>query len=254
MDFTRKARFVAGGHLTGPPESITYSSVVSRDTVRVAFLIAALNDLDVCAADIGNAYLNAECKKRIWVKAGKEFGANEGKPMIIVKSLYGLKLSGAAWRNLLSSSIKDLGFASSKADPDLYYRAHVKKNGEKYYEYLLVYVDDILCISENTKPIVDEIRALYRLKENSVIPPKRYLGADTKILQMKSGIQCWTMSPDSYVREAIVNIEILIEQDGKRMRKSSSPFPNTNYKPELDTSPVLDAPMMSRYQQLIGIL
>ena len=30
MDFTRKARFVARCPLTGPPESITYSSVVSR--------------------------------------------------------------------------------------------------------------------------------------------------------------------------------------------------------------------------------
>ena len=82
--------------MTDPPESITYSSVVSRETVRIAFLIAALNGLDVCAADIGNAYLNANCKERIWVKAGKEFGADEGKPMIIVKALYGLKSSGAA--------------------------------------------------------------------------------------------------------------------------------------------------------------
>ena len=90
MDFTRKARFVAGGHLTDPLKSITYSRVALRETVRIAFLIAALNDLDVCAADIGNAYLNADCKERIWVKAGKEFGAGEGKSMIIVKALYGL--------------------------------------------------------------------------------------------------------------------------------------------------------------------
>jgi hypothetical protein len=43
MDFTRKARLVAGGHLTDPPASITYSSVVSRDSVRIMFLVAALN-------------------------------------------------------------------------------------------------------------------------------------------------------------------------------------------------------------------
>eukprot|EP00978_Attheya_sp_CCMP212_P012594 scaffold31500_cov55-Attheya_sp.AAC.3 len=33
MDFTRKARFVAGGHLTDPPASVTYLSVVARDSV-----------------------------------------------------------------------------------------------------------------------------------------------------------------------------------------------------------------------------
>jgi hypothetical protein len=49
MDFTRKARFVAGGHMTQPATSITYSSVVSRDSVRIAFLLAALNGLQVLA-------------------------------------------------------------------------------------------------------------------------------------------------------------------------------------------------------------
>lgn len=33
MDFTRKARFVAGGHRTEPPEALPYSSVVSREMV-----------------------------------------------------------------------------------------------------------------------------------------------------------------------------------------------------------------------------
>ena len=59
---------------------------------------------------------------------------------------------------------------------------------------------------------MDDIGALYRLKENSVGPPKRYLEADTKFLQMKSGIECWTMSTDSYVCEAIANVEIILEQ------------------------------------------
>ena len=73
-----------------------------------------------------------------------------------------------------------MGFTSSKADPDLYYRAQVKKNGEKYYEYLLAYcVDYILCVSEDTKPIMDEVGRLYRVKENSVGPPKRYLGVES---------------------------------------------------------------------------
>ena len=35
MDLTRKARYVAGGHLTDPPSFLTYASVVSRDTVRI---------------------------------------------------------------------------------------------------------------------------------------------------------------------------------------------------------------------------
>ena len=62
MDFTRKARFVAGGHTTDMPGLITYSSVVSRNSVRLAFLIAGLNDLNVLAGDVTNAYLKAVLK------------------------------------------------------------------------------------------------------------------------------------------------------------------------------------------------
>jgi hypothetical protein len=57
MDFTRKARYVAGGHATDSPSTQTYASVVSRDSICIAFLIAALNDLDIISADIQGAYL-----------------------------------------------------------------------------------------------------------------------------------------------------------------------------------------------------
>ena len=99
-DLTRKARFVAGGHQTDPPKESVYSSVVSRDSVRIAFMLAALNDLDVLSADVQNAYLNAPTKEKVYTTAGPEFGpANQGRPVLIVRALYGLKSSGARWRD-----------------------------------------------------------------------------------------------------------------------------------------------------------
>ena len=65
MDLRRKARYVAGGHLTDLPTSMTYSTVVSRESVRIAFLIAALNNLDILAGDIQNAYLNAPTSEKL---------------------------------------------------------------------------------------------------------------------------------------------------------------------------------------------
>ena len=67
-------KIVAGGHVTDPPDCLTYSSVVSRETVRIAILLTTLNDLDICAADIGNAYLNVDCAEKLYTVAGKEFG------------------------------------------------------------------------------------------------------------------------------------------------------------------------------------
>ncbi len=54
MCLTQKAWFVARWHMTDPPKDATYSSVVLQDSVRIAFLTAALNDLDVLAADVQN--------------------------------------------------------------------------------------------------------------------------------------------------------------------------------------------------------
>jgi hypothetical protein len=69
-----KARFVAGGHQTDPLKESVYSSVVSRDSVHLAFLIAALNDLEILSADIQNAYLNAPTKERIYTTACPDIG------------------------------------------------------------------------------------------------------------------------------------------------------------------------------------
>jgi len=51
-NFRWKARVVADGHSTETPAALTYSSVVSRDSVRIALTIAALNDLSVLACNI----------------------------------------------------------------------------------------------------------------------------------------------------------------------------------------------------------
>ena len=59
FDLKRKTRYVGGGYLTTVSLSMSYSSVVSRDSVRIMFLIAALHYLDINMCDIGNAYLNA---------------------------------------------------------------------------------------------------------------------------------------------------------------------------------------------------
>ena len=96
-NFRRKERMVAGGHVNDVSSSITYSSVVSRDSVRTIFMIAALNDLKVLSCDIKNAYLTATTREKIWTIARPEFGSEKGSIMMVVRALYGLKSSGAAF-------------------------------------------------------------------------------------------------------------------------------------------------------------
>ena len=109
-DFRRKARLVAGGHMTDTPAAITYASVVSRESVRLALMLAALNALEVKCGDVMNAYITAPITEKVWTILGPEFGANQGKKALIVRALYGLKSAGAAFRAHLCKCMKGLGY------------------------------------------------------------------------------------------------------------------------------------------------
>ena len=104
--FTRKARYVANGATIETPVGLCYSSVVSRDSVRIAFLVYALNDLDNLACDIYNAYLNAPCLEIILFVAGMEcIKSLEGRVMKLVRAFYGLEISRAIWRKMFKDRV-----------------------------------------------------------------------------------------------------------------------------------------------------
>ena len=256
-DLTRKARYVGGGHKTDPPKDTTYSSVVSRDSVRIAFLAAALNDLDVLAADVQNAYLNAPTKEKVWTRAGLEFGAsNVGRPVKIVRALYGLKSSGARWRDHMAATLREAGFESCKADPDVWMRKQVKPTGEKYWAYVLCYVDDLLVISHNPQEVMDYLSKKYTLKEGSVKEPDLYLGNQVTKWNMDDGRTCWAMSSDLYVKRAVAEVEKELGEVNQQLRlptRASTPM-SAGYRPEVDGSRLLNERQANYYQGLIGVL
>jgi hypothetical protein len=139
--------------------------------VRLAFLIAGLNNLDVLAGDMTNAYLNALCREKIWFEGGVETGEDRGKVLIKARALYGLKSSGAAWRADLAATLRDMNFTSSQADPDVWIWS-----AATHYDMVLVYVDDILVFAKDPKATVNELGKLYEHKPESVHEPDIYLG------------------------------------------------------------------------------
>lgn len=265
FDLTRKARLVAGGHRNkGVPAHATFSSVAARDSVRLAFLFAALNDLDILSADIGNAFLNAPPRERCHVILGPDiFGKeHENKIAIVVRALYGLKTASAAWRHHFSTFVREhLGFESTYADPDVYRKPMVKANGMTYYAYLVIYVDDVLCIEENPKVTMDKIEGLFRLKDG-VESPTMYLGTDTKKWKANEDgteIPCWAIGSESYLNEAVKTAETnfrkhKLDYSSSRSKGRDTPFKYPDYRPELDTTELCDDDLISLYQNLIGIL
>ena len=234
----RKAQFVAGGHTMESPSTLTYTSVVSRDSVMIILLVAALNSLNIMACDIQNAYLMADCRKKIWTVAGPEFGSEKGMPMIIRKALYGLKSSGAAFQAHLAETLYDISYRQSKVAPDIWLRPAVKPNSQTYYEYILCYVDDILSVSFDATSILKSIQVNIKLKDDKIEPPSDYLGAVLGQMDV-DGKTGWYLSSEKFLKSAIENVEQTLQQSGQRLPSKCKTPISSSYRPELDTSPKL---------------
>jgi hypothetical protein len=256
-DFRRKARLVAGGHRTKAPATITYASVVSCEKVHIALLMAALNDLEVKIGDVLNAYITAPVTKNVWTVIGPKFGSKAGKIAVIVRALYGLKSAGAAFSAHLASFMRQMGYTSCKADPDLWYEAETRPdNNFKYYAYILCYDNDILVMHHDPMTILDKINGYMPLKPSSVGDPDIYLGAKLCGTRLKNGIRAWGLSTPKYVAQAVTNCEqhLLkkLSNSYQLPSKAENPFP-MDYCPEMDISNPLDPKCLSFYQHLIGV-
>ena len=256
MDFRRKARLVAGGHVTTTPDTSTYAGVVSRESVRIAFLIAALNDLNILAADIQNAYLTAPPTEKYYTKCGPEFGQQfEGRYARIVRALYGLKSSGAAFRNHLRDCMSHLKYTSCSADPDVWLRPAVHNDGSTYYEYLLLYVDDVLAISKHPRSCLEEINQYFPLKPGSIGDPKFYLGTKISKVRLPNQVIAWAFSSSKYIKSSVENLAKILKEKKLKLSSKKMDAPISNgYRPEMDVSDELNSEDAQLFQSLIGIL
>ncbi len=109
-------------------------------------------------------------QQKIWTTLGSEFGRDKGKKAIIVRALYSLKSTDEAFCKHLADCICSLGYKSCLTDPDLWYKACTWKgdhgNFESYYSYILVYVDDILCIHEDPDSVLKVLNKYFLLNPN----------------------------------------------------------------------------------------
>ncbi len=244
--------------MTKAPATITYACVVSRETVCIALLMAALNDLNVKVGDVLNTYITAPITEKVWTVLGQEFGIDAGNSAIIVHTLYGLKSAGAAFRTHLASFMRQMGYTSCKADPDLWYKAETRPaDNFRYYVYILCYVDNILCTHHNPMSVLDLINWYMPLKPSLVGDPDIYLGAKLKMIQLENGIWAWGLSPSEYVAQAVKNCaKHLTDKLNNHFclpQQADNPFPY-DYCLELDLSEPLDPECSSFYQHLIGVM
>ncbi|CAJ1953226.1 unnamed protein product [Cylindrotheca closterium] len=190
-----------------------------------------------------NIPIYAKCAEKVYCILGKEFGEYAGKKAILVKAVYGLKSSGFAWRSLCADVLKEqLEFQPCRGDMDVWRRPCQRKDGgSKYYEYILVYTDDVIAILENPKAIMDKLNNFFVLKPDSIKEPITYLGATISKHKLDGDDYfTWAIGSEAYLQESLRVVKKRIAPMQLTLkRKVYSTLP-TGYKPELDSTPFVD--------------
>lgn len=188
----RKARVVARGfsQRKGIDYSETFAPVARLESVRFLMALAAQKNLMVYQMDIVAAYLNGDLDEEIYMELpnliedslsriikedGEEsdLGREACKMMQILKggdkvcrlkkALYGLRQAGRQWNKKLDQILRELGLKPTANDICLYH-----SETENEFTFLVVYVDDILYMSnslERLSIIKNGLRKVFDVKD-----------------------------------------------------------------------------------------
>lgn len=98
----------------------TFAPTVSLKSLFALIHIAASNDIELRAIDIG-AYLVAELDTELHIELPKE-GLLPLKVVKLLQFIYGLKQAGKLWNKLLHKHLTVMGFRRTITDPCIYVR------------------------------------------------------------------------------------------------------------------------------------
>ena len=188
--------------------------------------------------------------------------------MIVVRSLYCLKISGASFRAHLAKTSQKMGFKPTFSNRDVWMCKNflplsqelndyagsgtgtdttalrpapntsnsAPTPGTLYYECICTLVDDLLTVLHNATAIMREIGSVYKLKAIDIFKepwetPKQYPGADYGYYKLSNGTKVWYMRSDSYVKAAIKTVESKLAEEYKQLMRIAK-FPLTSrYQP-----------------------
>jgi Reverse transcriptase (RNA-dependent DNA polymerase) len=177
----------------------------------------------------------------VYIIGGPGFGTLKGHTLLIDKALYGLRSSGLCWHQRFADVLRDLRFNPCKAEQDIWMR---ETNG--LYEYIGLYVDDLLIAAKDPEEIVKALREVHKFKLKGVGSLTYHLGCD--YFRDKDGTLCY--GPRKYISKMMNDFEMMF---GCKPREYTSPLEKGDH-PETDTTAELDVNGIKKYQTMIGCL
>lgn len=242
-----KARIVAGGNFQKYGEDYleTYAPVVSFSIVRIFLYLVLCLGMYVAQVDVKTAFLNGDLAENVWVMSPRGIPGRKSLCYKLLKAIYGLKQAHLAWHRKLCSDLQDIGFKELENAPCVFRRKC--KSGT--YQFILVYVDDLLILAPSIMErdsIVTELKNLYELRVVDEVD--LFLGVQLGWeLDSEGKSVSLNMSQPLYVESILRRFGL---QDSKPACTPMVESFFTGLSSEKDKSVVLT----ERYQQMIGSL
>jgi hypothetical protein len=117
----------------------------------------------------------------------------------------------------MASTLRDFGYTSCKANPDVWMKPKTKPDDFQYWSYVLVYTDNLLVINHEPQIMMDFMASCYTLKPGSVKEPDSYLGTQVSKFRLDGAEDPdkpphWAMSSETYVKQAVADVETELEK------------------------------------------
>ncbi|GJW31648.1 putative RNA-directed DNA polymerase [Tanacetum coccineum] len=234
-----KARLVAKGftQMEGVDYHETFAPVAKLVTVRTLLAVATKKDWIIHQLDVNNAFLHGDLEEEVYMKIPQGF-LKEGETRVcrLRKSLYGLKQASRNWYHKFTSFLLTLNFKQSKADYSLF-----TYQKEEIYVAILIYVDDVIIVGNNTKKI-------HQIKKQL---DDEFSIKDLGQLKYFLGIEVAKTSDGLVISQRKYTLDILKDSGMVGCRPSAFPFEQGTKLDKGEKEARVDA---TQYRRLVGRL
>ena len=196
-----KARLVVKGfgQRKGVDFDEIFSPVMKMSSIRTVLGIAASMNLEVEQLDVKTTFLHGDLEEEIYMEQPEGF-IDKGNDQLVFKlkkSLYGLKQAPRQWYRKFDSFMTDYGYSRTTSD----HCVVVKKYPDGNFIILLLYVDDMLIVGQDTSKISklkSELSKSFSMKDLG--PAKQILGI--RIVRDRSLELIW-LSQENYIKKVL---------------------------------------------------
>ena len=136
----------------------------------------------------------------------------------------------------------EMGFEYFKSDPDIWFISSMKDDSIDYYQYVLLYTNNILAIMQNPEDFIrHELGRMFFVKPNFIGPPNKYLRNKVPNVTLENSQSAWSFRSSQYVQDTVKTVIDTLAQEERTSPKRGKYTWTSNHRPDTDTFPEIPA-------------